>query len=517
MNKNKIVRDTFFLTAADFAMQGLALLLNVFITRKLGSAAVGAISLMGTFLTFTGIISSGNVYLCSSRLISEEIGRSHGNPNKIYRYSLIYSLPLCILISGTIFAMSGSISENILKTPELTMPVRIMSLILPVNTLCCTLRGYFSAYRNVVFGAVGSAVEFLVKSGMFAMFAEFYVCSGKISVYMAFALSMAAGQLSGLIYLMICHAKFRRKYSEKASIGFKCFLLTSIPIMLNSVVTSVLSSVNDALVPLTLKQYGNSTEEALSQFGIFEAIIIPALFFPSGILCSLSAILIPELSRERGAENMQKTARLTNKVLRQTFSFSIFAASIFLCYGNEIGFLMSGESFAGKILKILAPAVPFIYLEIILEGILKGMGKHSFSSLNYLVEYTIRISVLLICVPLFGFYGIVMSYLASNIICNTSRIIKIVRVTGIKFSFSDNIITPVISAVCSMQLVSIAEKPVHLEHISIAIEPVIFTLLSGLLYLLIQNLIHKITDTNINDTASMARVNHKIKSSLNNC
>ena len=57
---------------------------------------------------------------------------------------------------------------------------------------------------------------------------------------------------------------------------------------------------------------------------------------------------------------------------------------------------MSGDTFAGQIIRILAPAVPFIYLEIILEGILKGMGRHSFSSLNYLVEYTIRISVLLI-------------------------------------------------------------------------------------------------------------------------
>ena len=78
MNRNKIVKDTIFLTAVDFAMQGLALMLNVFITRKLGSAAVGAISLMGTFFCFTAIISSGNVYLCSSRLISEEIGKQNG-------------------------------------------------------------------------------------------------------------------------------------------------------------------------------------------------------------------------------------------------------------------------------------------------------------------------------------------------------------------------------------------------------------------------------------------------------
>lgn len=495
MNRNKIVRDTFFLTAVDFAMQGLALMLNVFITRKLGSASVGIISLMGTFLTFTGIISSGNVYLCSSRLISEEIGRKNGNPNRIFKYALMYCLPVCMIVSGVIFAFSGNIAGNILKTPELSLPVKIMTFILPVNAVSCCLRGYFSAYRNVVSGAVSSGIEFLVKSGMFAMFAEFYVCNGRISVFMAFALSMAAGQLAGLLYLVICHFKYRKTYNTSASLGFRCFVLTSIPIMLNSLVTSVLSSVNDALVPLTLKQYGNSTEEALSRFGIFEAIIIPALFFPSGILCSLSAILIPELSRERGADNTEKTAGLTNRVLRQTFSFSIFAAAIFLCFGNEIGIIMSGDEFAGRIIRILAPAVPFIYLEIILEGILKGMGRHSFSSLNYLVEYTIRISVLLICVPLFGFYGIVMSYLASNIICNTSRILKIISITGIRFSFSDNIIIPLISAVCSMQIVAIIEKPVHFERLNLAIEPVIFTISAGIMYLAVQKLIHKIVGT----------------------
>ena len=121
------------------------------------------------------------------------------------------------------------------------------------------------------------------------------------------------------------------------------------------------------------------------------------------------------------------------------------------------------------------------------------MGRHSFSSLNYLVEYTIRISVLLICVPLLGFYGIVISYLASNIICNTSRILKIISITGIKFSFSDNIIIPLISAVCSMQTVSLLEKPVHFERLNIAIEPVVFTIAAGLLYIFIQNVIHKIT------------------------
>lgn len=497
MNRNKIMRDTIFLTAIELALQGLSLLLNVFVTRKLGSSVMGIIALIGTFFSFVTIISSGNIYLSSSRFISEEIGKKNGNPGKVFNFSVISSVTLSIIIGIIVFVFSGFISVNILKTEQLIVPVRILALILPFASVNSCIKGYFNAVRNVTAAAAGSTLEFLVKSGLFAFFAEFFILDGRINILTAFALSIAAGQISSCLFFMMFYIKLHRSYSCECSIKFKHFVFASVPIFLNSIVTSVLSSANDALVPLTLKQYGNSTSEAFSQFGIFEAIVIPALFFPSSILCSLSGILVPELARERSAENSSGNRKLINKVLKYTFSFSIFVSVFFLCFGREIGYIMSGDYFAGKIISILAPAVPFIYLEIILEGILKGMGKHSFSSLNYLVEYTIRISVLLICVPIFGFYGIVISYLTSNIVCNITRIIMIIKITGIKFSFSDNLIIPIISAVFSMQIVALTDKMIHLDNLNFAVETIIFALLTLVLYVIIQKLIYRLTEDNI--------------------
>lgn len=490
MNKNKIVKDTVFLTAVELVMQGLSLLLNIFITRKLGSDVIGIIALIGSFFMFVTIISSGNIYLSSSRFISEEIGKTNGNPNKVFRYGIISSLTMSIITGTVIFSFSGIISTEILKTPQLKNAVRILAVILPFCSLSTCIKGYFTAFRRVSVSAVGGVIEFLVKSGLFAFFAEFMITNGKINYLTAFAISISGGQIAGCLFMAVLYFKLKKDYDAPCSIKFKWFVLSSVPIFLNSIVTSVLSSANDALVPLTLKQYGNSTAEAFSQFGIFEAIVIPALFFPSSILCSLSSILVPELARERCADNPEKNACLINKVLKQTFEFSIFTAMIFLCFGKEIGFIMSGDYFAGKIIAILAPAVPFIYLEIILEGILKGMGKHSFSSLNYLVEYVIRISVLLICVPIFGFYGIVASYLASNIICNISRLIMIMKITGISFNFSDNIVVPLISAILSAQITFLADK-IIIKECSIIVQTIICGLISLLIYIVIERMINK--------------------------
>lgn len=492
MNKNKILKDTVFLTMIEFVMQGLSLLLNIFITRKLGSDVIGIISLIGSFFMFVTIISSGNIYLSSSRFISEEIGKRSGNPNKVFKYGIISTLFMSVLTGTIIFSFSKTISVEVLKTPELETAVRILAVILPFCSVNNCIKGYFTAFRKVSVSSVGGVIEFLVKSGSLAFFTEFMITSGKINVFTAFSLSIAIGQITSCIFMICLFLKMKKNYITNCSIKFKWFVFSSVPIFLNSIVTSVLSSANDALVPLTLKQYGNSTSEAFSQFGIFEAIVIPALFFPSSILCSLSSILVPELARERCADNPEKNACLINKVLKQTFEFSIFTAMIFLCFGKEIGFIMSGDYFAGKIIAILAPAVPFIYLEIILEGILKGMGKHSFSSLNYLVEYVIRISVLLICVPIFGFYGIVASYLASNIICNISRLIMIMKITGISFNFSDNIIIPLLSAVSSAQIMFIVEVVILKNfNLNIIVQTVISGSIALILYIMFEKLINK--------------------------
>ncbi len=173
MNKNKIVKDTVFLTAIDLALQGLSLILNVFITRRLGAAATGTISLINTFFCFTAIISSANIFLCSSRLISEEIGKECGNPNKIFRFGILFSLPISIITAITIFIFADLLGNSILHSKEMVIAIRILAFTLPINAAGSCIRGYFNAYRKVAVSAASGTFEFLVKSGLFALFAAF--------------------------------------------------------------------------------------------------------------------------------------------------------------------------------------------------------------------------------------------------------------------------------------------------------------------------------------------------------
>ena len=448
--RTTMMQETVFLSAFSVILQGMGLLLNVFLTRRLGAASVGALTLIGSFYGLAAVLSGGSGFIAASRFISEELGCG-GNPKRIFRYTAGFCLVLSSTAAASIFLFAPRITTIISKTGASVLTVRILCLSLPVSAVTACLKGRCYAYQKAIFPAVAECIEFILRAGILAFFTVFFIPFGKATVLTAFAVSMLAGQGIAALFLVLLPVPHRQN-TNPCSIRFGALLRLMLPVMGNTCLVSLLSSTNDALVPLTLLQYGNSTEQALAQFGEFEAIIIPALFFPSVVQCCMSGLMVPELSRARAEHDRDKIRLTTGKVLEQTVTFSFFIVMFLVQFGKPLGKLLGGNAQTGKVLQYMAPVVPFIYIEIILEGIIRGLGKQNFSSVNYLGEYIVRISVLLICVPMFGFYGIVASYMACNLAGNSIRIFYVLRATGLRPNWKRLILRPGFAALLSWQI-----------------------------------------------------------------
>ncbi len=488
MQRN-IMKDTILLTIIQMALDGIALLLNAFLTRSLGSAAIGVLSLTGSFFSLSATIASGNVFLCTSRFLSEELGKPHASPRRILRYCMGVGLVLSLGTAAVILLFAPFFSETCLHDAALSAPIRLMAVSLPLLTITACMRGCFNACCNAAVCAISDAIGFLVRCVLMVLIVWCITPITSVAICTMTALCTIAGSLASLICLLLAFRKHRIPDTGTASLSLRQYLTLAIPVMTGSILTSFLSAANDALVPLTLRQAGNSASEALSQFGIFEAIVIPTLFFPSTILCSLSSILVTETARERAACNRIRITELSEKVLRQTLVFALFVTTILLLFGQEIGEALGGGDTAGRMISLLAPVIPFIYLEIVLESIIKGIGAQAFSSLNYLVEYIIRISAVLICVPLCGFYGIVISYYASNICGNLARICMVIRRTDLRPRPECLLGIPLFACVLAVQLVQAVFALLGLEMHGGIREICLFTGICGLVYLTVQRLL----------------------------
>ena len=335
--------------------------------------------------------------------------------------------------------------------------VRLMALLLPLGSLSACLKGYFNAVCRVTVTAACDVAEFLLRAGILTGLLLWRGDTRPEQVCTDLVCSMACGTLFTAVTLTVLYFQKREPCGGTCSLSLWRYIRLAVPVAVGGCLTAGLSTANDALIPVTLRQFGDSASDALRQFGTFEGIVIPVLFFPSTILCALSGILIPEVARANAAGNRERVCRLTEQVIALTLFFAVLISAVLLKFGGVIGRCMDGGELSGKMIRILAPVVPFIYLEIVLEALIKGMGRQNFSSLNYLAEYVIRICVVLVCIPLFGFYGIVASYYTSNVFGNCNRLRMAVKTANLRFRFGKLIGKPVFAAGFSFTAASLPE------------------------------------------------------------
>lgn len=414
------------MTIVDVTLQGISLLINIFLTRKLGEELVGIFSLVMSFYSTFVVISNGNSFLCANRFISEERGKANGNPNTILMYSILWSGIISIVSTILIVIFSNQLGYRLLGTTDYNTGIKLIAISLVLTAMISSIKGYFHAHRKVTTPLISGCIEFFIRNIIIVIL----VSLTSTNIMMILSISILISEFISFVYLLIALLCNLHSCNNPPKMTLAKYIRSSIPIAINSGIPLILSTCNDALLPITLKQCGSTSEQSFGLYGMFEAIVLPIIFFPSSILCSLSCIMVTEIARSHTANDITRVKRISLKAIKKTILLSVVVSIGLFIFGDDIAILIGSTHFCGRVVKVLSPVVVFIYLEITLESILKGLGKHGFSSINYIAEYIIRISTLLICVPLFKFWGIVVSYYVSNIIGNLSRIYKVYNLIG---------------------------------------------------------------------------------------
>ena len=466
-------------------------MLNVIISNKLGTASVGVMTLITSLFSFIMVLANGNIFISTSRFVSEEIGSGNRNVTKIMRLSMGFSFTLSTAFSAVSFALAKVISANLGDAgggSELALSVRIIALSLPPAALGSCIKGYFNGNRNVKIPCMGDIIEFSAK-WVSLMLGTVFLLDRGVSVYLMISVSILIGEAVSCIYFVINYSAAYREFSAlpmgKPRIGkVATYLKFSLPIVASGYVQMIMSSLNEALVPIALLKYNSSTDRAMSEYGMFEAMIMPAMFFPSVILTSLSSIMIPEIAGASSAGNISRVRSLITKTFDRAFKYSFFIAGMLLMTGRGIGaVLCPSDTLVGETLVKMFPVIPFIYLEIVLEGIIKGLGRQNFSTLNSLCEYIIRILCVIIFVRLYGFAGVLISYYASNIYSNIVRIFFVCKVTGVRFSVMDFLVKPFMMCFFCCQISSAATR--FFCFSSVLFETVIYLCIAAISFIIL--------------------------------
>ena len=180
---------------------------------------------------------------------------------------------------------------------------------------------------------------------------------------------------------------------------------------------------------------------------MIKGMALPILFFPSTLLNAVSTLLIPEMS-EAVAKNRPATVRsLTRQVLRLTAFISFVFGAIFLFAGEKIGLLIYNSSDVGTLLVALSPIVPFMYLDSVSDGILKGLDQQTFTFRTAISDSVIRIILILIALPLTGLKGFIAIMYFSNFLTCFLNVKRLLSVSRASLKIFGEILLPLMLAV----------------------------------------------------------------------
>lgn len=217
------------------------------------------------------------------------------------------------------------------------------------------------------------------------------------------------------------------------------------PLAASSYLRSALTSIENLLIPISLKKSGSTSEEALSMFGLLRGMVIPVLFFPAVFISAFSRLLMPEFADARAVGDDEKIKKIGAKVVQSALLFSILVTGIFMIFSEDLGKLIFKSHEAGEMLFLLAPLVPLMYLDGIVDGMLKGLNEQVAVMKYNLIEAAMRVGLVYFIIPLLGFNGFMLTIYVGNIVNSMMSLNRFIKVADIKFSFSLWIIRPLIS------------------------------------------------------------------------
>ena len=187
------------------------------------------------------------------------------------------------------------------------------------------------------------------------------------------------------------------------------------PVEGSRLLASALQAAESSLIPYTLAIYTGSRAEAVAQYGSLKGMALPLLFFPFSVLGALSGLLMPEITRAHTKGDTAAMRRLIFTMLRMTGAFSLAAGVGFVLLGAPLAGFIYRDAKVGRYVQLLGFVAPFMYLESMVDGVLKGLGEQLATFRYSLFDSVFRIAAIWLVVPQYGMMGFLGVMAVSNL------------------------------------------------------------------------------------------------------
>ena len=435
--KRLFLFNTAVLSVSSVLLRTAGLWFRSFITGRIGASGMGVYQLIFSIFLLGVTACTSGIGLAMTRLAAEGRG-SLG----CVRRCLGLALGLSFAAAGALCAGSGFIADRLIGAPAAARPLRILAAGLPFLACGACLKGYFYAHRNTVLPVLGDFWEQGVTVGLSVLLMDF----SPLPPLEALMLGSTLGEAACLVYVVPAFLLYTRRNPPPRTGGdLRSVVRIAGPMLAGSFFRNALFSVENILIPVCLRKNGAGGTASLAQYGVMHGMVMPILTFPLAFLSAAASLLVPEIAEARAAGDPGAVRRTAGSAFRWTLRFGFPAAAVFLVFADGLGALFFGSPQAGQILRIMAPIAPLMYLDNVVDNMLKGLDQQVYSMAYNLTDSLMRVALISLAVPRFGLRAYLVILFASEIYNAALSIGRLLKVTALRVDVTEWIVLPAVT------------------------------------------------------------------------
>ncbi|MFP4199358.1 MAG: putative polysaccharide biosynthesis protein [Halanaerobium sp.] len=417
--KGSFIKGAAILTAAGLAARVMGFGYRVILTRIIGAEGMGLYQMAYPIYTVLLVVSRSGIPVALAKLIADKIAvDKKKEAYKIFKVARKMSFIVGLIIS-IIMALSAKPLILLLSLdPRSYYAVLAISPAIFVVSIMASYRGFFQGLQDMVPTAKSQILEQFIRMFTMIGLVVFLVPFGLDYAAAGASFGAVSGAFAGLLILLYIYTKRKKKIFSFLEGGYDSIELSTksvvkrivslgIPITLGALVMPVMSLVDLVFVPNRLQAAGYMVREATTLYGMFSAVAMPLVNFPTIITVSLSASLVPAIAEAFTLGKQKLINYRTETALRLTILISLPSAAGLFLLAEPLTEIIFAEAGAAVPLRFAAWGVFFIALQQTSTGILNGIGKTSIPARNLMIGavFNAVINYTLTAIPRFGIRG----------------------------------------------------------------------------------------------------------------
>ena len=249
----------------------------------------------------------------------------------------------------------------------------------------------------------------------------FYYCNFLNTTYnicLALILGLVLSDIISFTYSLKDYLKDYKKYKylHKSTNNFKNKIYKiSLPVAFTTYIKSGLSTIKTTIIPIAFIQYGLSHNDAISYYGLISNTIMTLILFPFTFIQSYSTMLIPKLSSYNLKNDLKKVQLISKKSIFLTFIFALSITIILILFSSWIDTYLYKTLKIEFYLKVLAPLIVYIYMDNVIDSLLKSLNLQVYVMIINIIDLVISIILIKYLIPILGVKGYIFILYFSEI------------------------------------------------------------------------------------------------------